>query len=435
MEHCGVALYGCGTVGAGVASLLLGQRGALATRLGERIRLLYVVDKRLKEVRDEIALPASVVLTNDLQAPLRDPNVRVVVELLGGRETAAAVVERALRAGKDVVTANKALLATDGSRLLSVARQCRRSIAFEASVAGCIPVIAALRDALVGDRVESVYGIVNGTCNYILTRMSEEGLAYEEALAEAQHKGYAEADPALDVEGHDSAHKLAVLARLAFGVDVSDEHVYREGITRIEPADLRYARALGYTVKLLALGIRREAGLALRVHPCLLRHGHPLAAVGGPYNAVCVRGDSVGEVILTGQGAGRWPTASAVVADIARVALGTYQREFAELSQFGDVPRASLVPLHEARMRYYFRLSCADRAGVLAQVAGVLGSHNISIASCIQQDQAPPGEPYVPVVFMTHQAPEGPLQEALKEIDGLDCIQGGKTRMLRVQDI
>jgi len=435
MDQCGVALYGCGTVGAGVAGILLGRRGALAEKLGPRVRLLYVVDKRLCEVRQELQFPPSVILTDDLDAPLRDPQVHVVVELFGGTTAAGSVIENALRAGKDVVTANKALLADRGAKLFAIARQNNRSIAFEASVAGCIPIIAALRAAMVSERIESIYGIVNGTCNYILTQMSQRGLAYEQALKEAQEKGYAEADPALDVDGHDSAHKLAVLARLAFGVDVRDDDIYREGISGVEPVDLRYAHSLGYTLKLVAVGIRAGDRFALRVHPTLLRHEHPLAEVNGAYNAVCVHGDSMGEVVLTGLGAGRWPTASAVVADIARLALGTYQRDFADLAQFGDVPRVQVVPLEEVRTRYYFRLSCADRAGVLAQVAGVLGRHDISIASCIQQDQASPGGDYVPVVFMTHEAREGAMQDALAEINKLDCIEGRRTRMLRVQDI
>jgi len=359
----------------------------------------------------------------------------VVVELIGGTGFAKAVIEQALRAGKDVVTANKALLAECGDELFRLARSCGRAIAFEAAVAGGIPIIDAVRTGLVGDRIDSVYGIVNGTCNFVLTRMSKDGLSYEAALAEAQQHGYAEADPTLDVEGHDAAHKLAVLARLVFGVDARGKDVPCEGISRIEQADLRYADALGYTLKLLAVGIRRPGGVELRVHPALLRHDHPLASVSGVCNAVCVHGDCVGEVVLTGLGAGRWPTASAVVADVCRIALGTYNREFAALSQFGDVPRADVLPLRDLRMRYYFRLSCKDQPGVLAQVAGILARHNISISSVIQQDVAASEAGHVPVVFMTHEAQEGELQGALSEINRLEAIEGCQTRMLRVQAI
>lgn len=435
VKECNVALYGCGTVGAGVADILLGRRGALSERIGERIRLHYVVDKRLKQIAAEVPFPAYTKLTDDLEAPVRDPDVDVVIELFGGIAAARSVIEKALKAGKDVVTANKALLAAHGGVLFRLARQNERSIAFEASVCGGIPIISALRNALVADRIESIYGIVNGTCNYILTQMSESGLPYDHALAEAQEKGYAEADPALDVEGDDAAHKLAILAHLAFGLEVTADDIAREGISNVEPEDLRYARSLGYTLKLLATGIRHDNALELRVHPCLLRHGHPLASVGGACNAVCIHGDLVGEVVLTGLGAGRWPTASAVVADVCRVALGTYRTDFAEMSQFDEVLRAVVKPLAELKMRYYFRLSCLDRPGVLAQTAGILGRHGISIASCIQQNQAPPGEEHVPVVFMTHEAREGSLRDALQEINRLDCIDGSKTRMLRVQDI
>jgi homoserine dehydrogenase len=415
--------------------MLLGRRGALPDRLADCVRLRYVVDKRLKQVAAEAKLPPSVTLTDDLEKPLRDSEINVVVELFGGTGVAKTVIEKALRAGKDVVTANKALLAACGGDLFSIARASGRSIAFEAAVGGGIPIIAAVRNGLIGERIQSIYGIVNGTCNYILTRMSEHGMSYENALAEAQQKGYAEADPTLDVGGHDSAHKLAVLARLAFDVDVRDEDVTRAGISALQQADIEYARSMGYKVKLLATGIRRENGIELRVHPALLKREHPLSSVNGAYNAICVHGDCVGEVVFTGLGAGRWPTASAVVSDICRMALGTYQTEFARLPQFGDVPRVRLVPQDEVKMRYYFRLSCFDRPGVLAQVAGCLGRHNISIASCIQQDMARPGEDHVRVVFMTHEVCEGALRQALTEINKLDCIDGRRTCMIRVQDI
>jgi len=435
LKKCNIALFGCGTVGQGVASILLGERGAVSDRIGDRLSLKYIVDKRAAQIRQELSLPDSVVVTEDIEAALRDAEVDVVIELFGGIEAARSVIEKALRAGKDVVTANKALLAEHGDSLYALARSCGRTIAFEASVAGGIPIISALRDDLIANRIQSIYGIVNGTCNYILTRMTREGIPYQEALREAQQEGYAESDPGLDVEGHDSAHKLAVLARLAFGVRVELADIACEGIAGIEVRDLHYARSLGYTLKLMAVGIRNQDSVELRVHPTLLRHTHPLAAVGGAYNAVCVHGDAVGEVVLTGRGAGRWPTASAVVADVCRTALGTYGTDFATLKQFDKVPPADVVPFEQVRARYYFRLSCLDQPGVLARVAGVLGEQQISITSCIQQDLPAEGETHVPVVFMTHEAREGDVQEALRRIDELDCIEGGQTRMLRVQDI
>ncbi|MFP4026578.1 MAG: homoserine dehydrogenase [Candidatus Brocadiia bacterium] len=435
MPKTKVALYGCGTIGTGVARILLGEKGGLLRKMTSPIELAYVVDVRAEEIAQEIDFPASVEVTTELDAPLGDPDVGIVVELIGGTDIAARVVEKALRSGKDIVTANKALLAAHGQHLYALAREVGKSIAFEASVAGGIPVVASMRDAMIGDRIQSVYGIVNGTCNYILTQMTDRGVSYGEALLEAQEKGYAEANPELDVEGHDSAHKLGVLARIGFGVEVQDNEIPREGVTNIEPQDLRYARALGYTVKLLAIGIQREEGTELRVHPALLKHNHPLATIGGAYNAVCVHGACAGEIMLTGLGAGRWPTATAVVADVARLALGTYQPCFRDFSQFGDVPEARMIPSNELEMRYYFRLSCHDRPGVLAKVAGILGEHDISIASCMQQDQASHPEHYVPVVFMTHQAKESEMNAALSKINALDSVDGADTRMLRVQDI
>ncbi|MHC4592497.1 MAG: homoserine dehydrogenase, partial [Planctomycetota bacterium] len=303
MATCNIALFGCGTVGMGVARILL-RGGAIAERIGERLRLAYVVDSRLDEVHRELQPPEDVILTDDLDGPLSDPDVHVVVELFGGTKAARRVVERALAAGKDVVTANKALLAVCGDELFRLAREHDRSVAFEASVAGGIPVVAAIRSGLAGDRIESIYGIVNGTCNYVLTRMLELGVPYSQALAEAQGRGYAETDPRLDVEGVDSAHKLAVLARLAFGAKVNLEEIPCEGIADVELCDLQYAQALGYTLKLLAIGIRRGERLELRIHPALLHCDHPMAAVGGVYNAVCIHGSNVGEIVLTGKGAG-----------------------------------------------------------------------------------------------------------------------------------
>ncbi len=434
MDSYDVALYGCGTVGMGVARTLL-QAGPLHERLPRRIRLRYVVDLRVEELRRELGPQEELILTADLEQPLRDPDVDVVVELFGGTTDARRIIEDALRSGRDVVTANKALLAESGDELYELARHNDASIAFEASVAGGIPVIAALRNALVGDRVESLYGIVNGTCNYVLTRMLDRGISYKDALAEAQEKGYAEADPALDVEGTDSAHKLAVLARVAFGVRVELADIPCEGISRVELSDLEYARALGYTLKLLAIGVRRDGALELRVHPALLHRGHPLAAVGDVYNAVCIHGDRAGEIVLTGKGAGRMPTSSAVVADLARMAMGTYQIDFAALAQFGRVADARLVPFGEVETRYYFRLNCLDQPGVLARVAGILADQGISIASVRQHEVAAREQDFVPVVFMTHLAREAPMQRALEAINRLEVIRAEETHMLRVEDI
>jgi len=417
-----------------VAEALVG-RGQLHERVGDLVALKYIVDGRAEEIRRSIDVPRDVVITDDLRAPMRDPQVNVVVELFGGTTAARSVIEDALNAGKDVVTANKALLAQHGDELLRLARRLGRCIAFEASVGGGIPVIGAIRNGLVPDRIQSIYGVVNGTCNYILTQMLERQVSYAAALAEAQQRGYAEADPRLDVEGLDSAHKLAVLARLAFGVNVRLQDIPCEGITGIDLVDLKYARQMGYVVKLLAVGLRDGKRLELRVHPALVRRDHPIGAVGGVFNAVCINGDRVGQIVLAGQGAGRLPTSSAVVADIVRVALGTYCTEFAAMSQFDEVPEAELVAPGEIRTRYYFRLECADRPGVLARVAGVLGDEAVSIASVRQQELPAPGERTVPVVFMTHRAPFAAVSRALERINRLDVIRGESTRMLRVEDL
>ncbi len=434
MNDCKVALFGCGTVGTGVARMLLGESG-VQDRMGRRIKLKYIVDARTEEVGADIGSSADLIITEHWQKALSDAEIAVVIELFGGTTAAREVTERALRAGKHVVTANKALLAEAGDDLFRLARSVGRSIAYEAAVAGGIPVVAAIRDSLVGDRIQSVYGILNGTCNYILTRMLRTGIDYAQALAEAQRAGYAEADPTLDVEGADSAHKLAVLARLAFGCNVSMADIYCEGISGIELSDLRYAQSMGYTTKLLAVGVRRGDKVELRVHPALLHMHHPLASVDGVYNAVCVHGSHVGEIVLTGRGAGREPTAAAVVADIARLALGTYQASFAALGQFGQVVAADAVPIEQIATRYYFRLDCADRPGVLAQVAGILGEEDISIASVRQQEACPSDQATVPVVFMTHQAPNGAMRRALDRINRLGTVRAGSTRMIRVEDI
>ncbi|NLW51534.1 MAG: homoserine dehydrogenase [Candidatus Brocadiaceae bacterium] len=433
MELCQVAVYGCGTVGLGVCRILLSP-GPLHERTGDSIRLKYVVDGRTEELAAELPKDRGVILTDDLEAPLRDPEVGVVVELFGGTTTARTVIEKALAAGKDVVTANKALLAEHGDELFRFARAHGRSIAFEASVAGGIPVIGSIRRGLISDPIESIYGIVNGTCNYVLTEMDERGLSYEDAVAEAQRRGYAEADPRLDVEGVDSAHKLAVLVRLAFGVRVRLEDIPCEGISGVDRRDIEYARGLGYTLKLLAVAVRRDERLELSVYPALLHRDHPVAVTGGVYNAICIHAGHAGELVMTGMGAGRLPTASAVVSDIAAIALGKYPMHFSRLSQFGDVPAADLVPQAEFVKRFYLCMECVDSPGALGKVATILGEEGISIAS-VHQQEVGEGLEAAPVVFMTHKACEGAVDRALDRISRLSIVPGGRPRMLRVEDV
>jgi len=429
MKQFDVGLVGLGTIGTGVAKILLEQGDALAERTGVRLRLKRIVDVDLTRDRG-IRLPKGL-LTDDLDSILRDPEIACGVELVGGVGVARDIIEKLIDAGKSVVTANKALLAEFGSDLLKKAAEKGVSVGFEASVCGGIPIILAIRDGLVANRIESIVAIVNGTANFILTSMKKQGLSYAQALARAQALGYAEADPSLDVEGGDSAHKLVILAQLAFGVDFDLHEVLTEGITRIDASDMQYAAELGYEVKLLAIGRRKDGGVELRVHPALIPQSHPLAWVDGPMNAVLVTGDNVGPLLFEGQGAGQMCTASAVVSDLVDAALGKTKITF-ESFRFlpGRTRRESPRPVTEHRGNYYLRFAALDRAGVLAQIAGCLGRHGISILSVVQKEAR--GSQGVPIVMMTDVASEGAFRQAVSEIDRLDCIQA-PTVWIRVE--
>jgi homoserine dehydrogenase len=423
----GIALIGCGTVGGGVARLLLEQSERLAARAGRPLILRRVVVRDPAKSR-AVRLPRELV-TIDLQQVLRDPEIHVGVELVGGVGWARQAVLALLRAGKDVVTANKALLAQHGAEVFDTAREHGRCIAFEASVAGGVPIIAALAQSLVANQIQSLQGILNGTSNFILTSMTENGRAYAEALAEAQRLGYAEADPTLDVDGTDAAHKLAILAQIAFGVTVPVPAIDRRGIGDLDPLDIRYARELGYVIKLLAEAWQADNQLALHVSPVLLRQQTPLAQVRGAYNAIHVVGDMVGDTLYYGQGAGQMPTASAVVADLIDLAVGRAQRTFQTLKLWS--PRTGGVQLRPSatvRSRFYLRLLVQDRPGVLAEIARVLALHQISISSVIQHEapeEAEGGQVYL--VIMTHTAATGHFREAVADIDRLDCTSGPST--------
>jgi homoserine dehydrogenase len=423
MERVGVGLLGLGTVGSGVARLLDEQGDRVAHRAGgRRFDLRWVLVRDLAKSR---AIPSGTKVVSDPRPILDDPEVDVVVELMGGIEPALGIVLAALAAGKHVVTANKALLAEHGPEVFAQARKYRRAVAFEGSVAGGIPIVQALGVALAANQVQSLAAIVNGTCNFILTSMTRDGVSYHAALRQAQALGYAEADPTLDVDGTDTAHKLAILAQLAFGASVRTSRIPRAGIDRLQLADIRYAAELGYTVKLLALAKLSDSGLELRVAPTLVKRGTPLAEVSGPYNAIRVVGDAVGDTLFYGRGAGMMPTASAVVGDLIDVAVGRAALSFATLDLWSDSagpPR--LTPPSHVRSRYYLRFTIADRPGVLATIAHVLGEHGISIASVIQHDpgdDAPEDSP-VPLVIMTHLAIEAETTAALREIDRLDVV-------------
>lgn len=428
MKEIGVGILGFGTVGAGVVDTLLKHGDLIANRLGARIVLRTVADIDLDRDRG-VAIDRSL-LTSDARAVIRRQDVDVVVELIGGCGVARELVLEALAAGKPVVTANKALLAEHGAELYRVVREHRATIHCEASVGGGIPIIRALRDGLIANSICSIYGILNGTCNFILTRMEEERLAFRKALKEAQEKGYAEAEPSLDIDGTDTAHKAVVLASLAYGFPVPMSAVHVEGIRFIEQVDIEYAAKLGYRIKLLAVIKHFNGEVEVRVNPTLIPAHHILAKVDGVFNAVFVHGDIVGDTLYYGQGAGRYPTASAVVSDLADVAVSLILKHTCPMRVDPD-KEGRVRRMDEIESRCYLRLMLLDRPGMLARVAQILGENQISIAS-VMQPEARKGE-YVPVMIVTHEAPERAFRAALRAIDSLDIVNA-KTVRLRIED-
>jgi homoserine dehydrogenase len=415
----GISLLGCGVVGSGVVRILEEQRELLERRTGLRFDLRHVV------VRDTIkhaATHPNLPYTTDANAAIDDPKVGIVIETVGGTTAAAGYIERALRLGKPVVTANKSLLAARGAELFGLAREHGACIAFEASCGGGIPIIDALTRGLVANRVDAMIGILNGTCNVILTRMTRNGWTFAEALAEAQKLGFAEADPSLDVSGRDTAQKLALLAGLAFNVRVAESDIHVEGIENLQPVDIAFADDLGYVIKLLAIADRDGGGrLGLRVHPTLVHKDDVLAEVSGGFNAISLYGNALGHTLFYGRGAGQMPTASAVVADLVSVAMGTTPLMFKRLRIFPDVsPPATTIPMGETRARYYLRLTCRDEPGVMGQVSQVLGQHGISLSAILQRE-TDDGQ-FVPVVITTHQASEGPMRASIEAIDRLPTV-------------
>jgi len=435
-SQLGIALVGCGTVGAATARILTRDADLLAARLVPKLTLKYIVDVDFANAR-RMGLDEKL-FCKDLDKVLADPSVGAVVELIGGTTIAKDVIDKALRAGKDVVTANKALLAHYGSELWATARASGRCMAFEASCGGGIPVISAICNGLIANRIDAIYGIVNGTCNYILTAMTERGQTYGEALAQAQADGLAEADPALDVAGTDSAHKLAIMAALAFQRKIDFEAIPVEGIDTLDLQEVRYARQMGYVVKLLAIAERQaspsgEDGISLCVRPAFIHKGHPLAWVSGQFNAISIFGHNTGQTMYYGRGAGGLPTASAVVADLAAVADGIAGRSFDQLKIWPDRAEAARQsPSGEIAGRYYIRLTCRDRPGVLAKVATVLGRHEIGISSVLQHESQPEGEgDGVPVIITTHRAKDGDIRRAVAEVDALD-VTGADSVLLSI---
>jgi homoserine dehydrogenase len=412
-----IGLAGLGTVGGGVMTLLRDNATLIAARAGRPIVVTALSARN--RTRDRGLPVAGLSWHEDAVALANDPEVDVVVEVIGGSEGAApALVRAAIAAGKPVVTANKALLALHGGELAGAAEAAGVPLAFEAAVAGGIPAIKALREGLAANNLTSVAGILNGTCNYILTVMREQGHDFAEVLAEAQRLGYAEADPAFDVDGIDAAHKLAILASLAFGAPVSFASMHVEGIRRISALDIAFARELGFRIKLLGITRRRDGGIEMRVHPALVPEADPLAQVDGVFNAVVAEGDAVGRVMLMGRGAGAGPTASAVVADLIDIARGRFAPSWG--ATVGALPALPTLPMERHVGAYYLRLTVRDQPGVIADVAAALRDAGVSLQSMLQHGQDP-GE-QVPIVLVTHETVEAQMMTALAAIAALPTV-------------
>ena len=417
MKAIRVGVAGLGTVGAGVVELLARNHAIVTARAGRKIKVVAVSAR--DRTKDRGINLDGVRWYDDALELARDPEVDVVVELIGGSEgTARTLVQAAIAAGKQVVTANKALLAVHGAEIAAQAEAASVQLAFEAAVAGGIPVIKALREGLAGNRISKVVGILNGTCNYILTTMREKGADFSDVLADAQALGYAEADPSFDVDGVDAAHKLAILAALAFGRPVALGDVHIEGIRRISALDIQFATELGYRIKLLGIARESEAGVSARVHPCLVPLNHPIARVEGVFNAVVAVGDAVGQIMLEGRGAGAGPTASAVVADLIDVARGRVTPVWGAAA--GELSSQPAVPISTLRGAYYLRLMVTDRPGVIADVAAALRDAQVSLGAMLQHERAP-GEA-VPVVLVTHETTEARMRAAVEVIARLDSV-------------
>ncbi len=428
-----VGLVGFGTVGSGVAKLILEDADSIAAKTGLRLELACVVDIDTKSARP-VKLPEGI-LTDDLNKLLADDSIEIGVEMVGGTDVAKQIQLKMLEAGKNVVTANKALLADDGNELYRAAHKNNRCIAFEASCAGGIPIVSAIRTGLAANKIRSMYGIVNGTCNYILSNMTAKDADFQEVLAQAQQKGYAEADPTLDISGGDSAHKLAILASIAFGYEIKLDDIFVEGIEGISKDDIRYGGEMGYVLKLLAIGQKDEQGkVSLRVHPSFIARDNSLARVEGPFNAISIFGSAVGQVMFYGRGAGMMPAASAAVADIIDVALGNSVTTFQHVHLKS---RSEVEPLikkiDNLVSRFYIRLMCKDQPGVIAQWSKVLADNQISISGALQHEGTGP-ENTVPVVIATHPTLQKNVTAALADMEKLDAI-GGKPVCIRIVDI
>lgn len=432
MKQIHIGLLGFGTVGSGMVKILLENREVIESRLGASLALKWIADLDLERDRG-VAVDASL-LTTDAEMVVDDPEVDIVVELVGGYEPAKSFILKAIENGKHVVTANKALLAAHGDEIFSAASRKGVEVGFEASVGGGIPLIRSLKEGLVADRIESLFGILNGTANYILTKMTDQAKPFSKVLEEAQALGYAEADPTFDIEGIDTAHKLTILLAIAYGVPIDSEAVYTEGISKVTPLDIKFIKEFGYRIKLLAISKDDGEAIEARVHPTLIADDSMLANVNDAYNALYIKGDAVGNVMLYGPGAGMMPTGSAVVSDLVDVARNILTDAVGRVPSVGYQPAGvkarRIKSIEELKTEYYFRVSAEDTPGVLSKISGILGKHQISIKSVHQKGRDLVGA--VPIVMITHEAKEAAVRMALSEIDQLDVVKD-KTVLIRIE--
>ena len=433
MKEINVGLLGCGTVGTGVAKLLMENQDLLTARVGAALNLKWVADIDIETDRG-IQFPAGV-LTTDAQKVLNDPEIDMIIEMIGGEGIARDLMLQAIDNGKHIVTANKALLAAHGNELFAAAARKGVDLAFEASVGGCMPTIKSMRESLVGNHIKAMSGILNGTCNYILSKIENEGISFDKALAEAQSQGYAEADPTLDVGGFDTAQKVAIMAALAYGMEINLKDVYIEGISRITPLDIEFAGQFGYRIKLLAISKFKDNRVEARVHPTMIPFNNLLASIGGTVNAITISGDAVGDILLYGHGAGMMPTASAVVSDIADIARnilsGTARRVPPLSYQRESISRIPVLSIDDLVTHYYFRFAALDRPGVLSTISGILGKYDISIQSVHQKGRKTNGS--VPLVMLSHRAKEADVKQALAEISNLNVVSDEPV-LIRIED-
>ena len=433
MKQINIGLLGCGTVGTGVARLLLEKKDMIGSRVGARLNLARVADIDVTTDRGIRFEPG--VMTSDAMAVIEDPQIEIIVEMIGGETIAKDLMLAAIENGKHIVTANKALLAAHGNTIFKAAASKGVDLAFEASVGGCMPIIKTIRESLVSNHITSMIGILNGTCNYILSKITDDGSAFETALGEAQASGFAEADPTLDIEGLDTAHKIAILSALAYGMEINLADVYTEGISHITPLDIEFAGQFGYRIKLLAISKHKGQSVEARVHPTMIPFHNMLSNVNANLNAVTICADAVEDILLYGRGAGMMPTASAVLGDLAdigrnlmtgatgRVPLLSYQME--------SIRPVPVMPISEIVTHYYLRFSALDRPGVLSKISGILGNNQISIKSAYQKGRKTNGS--VPLVMLTHSAREADVIQALAEIESLDVVNK-RPALIRIED-